>query len=282
MNLRVTETQEEEGEICSSGFAAELSSASGETDSHSWLPSKGVPHDGQGLLPAHHHSNIHIHTSSNRHAHFHLHTPTHMQSSAVSATRRMLSSHTQQGQDFHRKIISREWCHAEPHSAISKQPTFSDYKKKWLNVQHHSSEKFIRMLALHDWHAAYISIQFHHRVLFWHQSAAHRWCTYVRLSVTQRYKRKLVWVSQSAAECFIRHTVVCVHSALSPLFSLAPSLCGQHRELFAFSLLYSHYWSFWWVMLQWLKCNCISAGPTAPFHCKYKPCMHTRLPGTIC
>lgn len=32
------------------------------------------------------------HTSSNRHAHIHLHTPTHMQSSAVSATRCMLSS----------------------------------------------------------------------------------------------------------------------------------------------------------------------------------------------
>lgn len=73
----------------------------------------------------------------------------------------------------------------------------------------------------------YISVQFHHLVLFWHQSAAHHWCSYVHLSVTQHYKRKLIWVSQSAAECLIRHTVVCVHSALSPLclfgFSLWPA-----------------------------------------------------------
>ena len=100
----------------------------------------------------------------------------------------------------------------------------------------------------------YISAQFHHLVLFWHQSAAHHWCSYVHLSVTQRYKRKLIWVSQSAAECFIRHTVVCVHSGLSPVFSLAPALRTPRRTLCLFSL-YSHYWSyFWWVTPQWLKC----------------------------
>lgn len=81
-----------EWEIGSSGSAVELSSASSENDSHSWLPSKGVPHDGQGSLPAYLQCDIHTHTSSNRRAHIHLHTPTHTQSSAVSATRCMLSS----------------------------------------------------------------------------------------------------------------------------------------------------------------------------------------------
>lgn len=121
--------------------AVELSSASGENDSHSWSSSRGGTHDGQGLIPAHFHSDIH--TSSNSLAHVHLHTPTHTQSSAVSATRRMLSSHTQRGQDFHHKIVSREGGRSEPHSAISEQPTSSD-KKIMPTVQFHSLDIFIR------------------------------------------------------------------------------------------------------------------------------------------
>lgn len=212
---------------------------------HSWLPSKGVPHDGQGLLPAHHHSHAltytHTHTSSNRHTHIHLHTPTHMQSSAVSATRRMLSSHTQRGQDFHHKIISREWSHTEPLSP--KQPTSSDKNVTKCTVssfgQIHQNVTTARLTHL----TPYISVRFHHLVLFWHQSPAHHWCTYAHLSVTQCYKRKLIWVSQSAAECFIRHTVVCVHSALSPLFSLALSLRPARRTicLFRFTLTIDHF-----------------------------------------
>lgn len=128
----------------------------------------------------------------------------------------------------------------------------------------------------------YIRIQFHHHVLFWHQSAAHHWCTYVHLSVTQHYKRKLIWVIQSAAEYFIRHTVVCVHSALSPPFSLMLSLRLGRRTLCLFFLLYSHYWSLWWVMPQWLKCILYFSRPTEPFHCKYGIHMHARLPGTLC
>lgn len=80
-----------------------------------------------------------------------------------------------------------------------------------------------------------ISIQFHHLVWFWHQSAAHQWCTYAHLGVTQRYNRKLIWVSQSAADCFIRHVFVFVYSALSLLgFSflslrpVQPTLCLFH------------------------------------------------------
>lgn len=42
--------------------------------------------------------------------------------------------------------------------------------------------------------------------------------------------------SQSAARCFIRHAVVCVHSALSPLFSL--SLWPARRALRLFLLLF--------------------------------------------
>lgn len=44
-------------------------------------------------------------------------------------------------------------------------------------------------------------------------------------------QKEVVWVSQSAAECFIRHPV---HSALSPH---SRSLCGQHWALCLFSLL---------------------------------------------
>lgn len=88
-----------------------------------------------------------------------------------------------------------------------------------------------------------ISAQFHYLVLLWHQLAAHHWCSYVHLSVTQHYKRKLIWVSQSAAECFIRHTVVCVHSALSPLFSLVYSLWPAPRTvcIFHFTLAIDHF-----------------------------------------
>ncbi len=230
-------------------------------------------------------TDIHTHTSCNRHAHVHLHTPTHMQSSAVSATRRMLSSHTQQGQDFHHKIISREWSHTKPLS--SKQPTSSDKNVTKCTVSFsgriHQDITTARLTHL----TPYISVRFHHLVLFWHQSAAHHWCTYAHLSVTQRYKRKLIWVSQSAAECFIRHTVVCVHSVLSPLFSLALSLWPARRTicLFHFTLTIDH---FWWVMPEWLKCILYFSRPTGLFHCKYEVwgplglCMHARLPGTIC
>lgn len=55
-----------------------------ENDSHPWLPSKGGPHDGQGLVPAHNHSAIHTHTHTNpvmdTHTHSNLHTPTHLMS----------------------------------------------------------------------------------------------------------------------------------------------------------------------------------------------------------
>lgn len=73
--------------------------------------------------------------------HTYIHTPTHMQSSAVSATRHMLSSHTQQGQDFHQKIISRALqkhiCYHQscPHSLIISQTK--------LNAQYHLRDKFI-------------------------------------------------------------------------------------------------------------------------------------------
>lgn len=97
-SLRKIATQREDWEIDSSGSAVDLSSASGENGSHSWLPSKGVPHDGQGSLPG-----PLPHTHPVRDTRTFTYTPTHVQSSAVSATRRMLSSHTQQGQDFHRK-----------------------------------------------------------------------------------------------------------------------------------------------------------------------------------
>lgn len=81
--------------------------------------------------------------------------------------------------------------------------------------------------------------QFHHPARVGHQSAAHCQCSYVDLSVTQHYKRKLMWVSQSAAECLIRHTVVWVHSVLSPLFSLSVFLWPE-AFFFCFTLTFDH------------------------------------------
>ncbi len=85
----------------------------------------------------------------------------------------------------------------------------------------------------------HISVQFRHLALFWHQPAA---ASLMHLRTSQCYptlQRKLIWVSQSAAECFIRHAVVWVHSGLSPLFSLALSLRPVRRTLCLFFALLS-------------------------------------------
>lgn len=190
----------------------------------------------------------HTHTFSNRRVHVHLHTPTLMQWSAVSATRRMLSSlthtHTQARPGFPPWNYQQEMKPYRTTLHYLHTAHVIQYKKNLTDCtvssfgQTHPDVTAAWLTHL----TPYNSIQFHHLVLFWHQSAGHHWCTYVHLSVTQCYKRKLIWVSQSAAECFIRHTLVCVHSVLSPLFSLALSLRPAQRtlRLFRFTLTIDH------------------------------------------
>lgn len=97
----------------------------------------------------------HTHTSSYRHVH--LHTPTHIQSSAVSATRCMLSSHmhtrahtnthtkTLKDQDFHHKIISRERSRIKTtHTLLSQNSPHPLVKNVELDACCPSPDKFMK------------------------------------------------------------------------------------------------------------------------------------------
>lgn len=147
------------------------------------------------------------------------------------------------------RISSRKWSagnEAIPNHTISYQPTSSDtqfnliYIVQFLRQMHHS---------------------FHNLVLFWHQLSAHHWCTYVHLSVAQRYKRK--WcesVSQLQSVSYVTLLPMCIQP-----YRLTHALSAASTEYslpFLFTLTIDHFCE---------SCRtdsneyCISA---EPFHCK--------------
>lgn len=204
-----------------------------------------------------------------------------MQSFAVSATRCMLSSHTLQGQDFHHKIISRERSHAEPHSPISEQPT--------------SSDKFVSECTVSLWSGGTQPLQ---RWRSLHQRLISPSCTVLtsvssasvmQLRTFQCYpmQQKEVDLSQSVS-CRVFHTsycCLCAFSLIASLFARTHSAASEENSQ-PFSL-YSHYWSFWWVMPHWVKCILYFSRIIEPFLSKYRVwapiwlCVHGMLPGTL-
>lgn len=232
-----------------------------------WLPSKDTGRDGQSLLPVRHRSERHTHThpGTDMHTYAHLHTCSHL----LSALRDACWVHTHNKARISTIKLSAG-KEAEPHSTISEQPTCSD--KNWTKCTiSMSGQNYLEVTTALLTHTTH-----------WHQRSISLSCTVVtsvssappmQLRTSQCYptlQRKLIWVSQSAAECFIRHTVVCVHSALSPLFSPVYSLRQAPRTVCIFSL-YTHYWSFWWVMPKphWLKFVVYFSRPPELFHCNY-------------
>lgn len=184
----------------------------------------------------------HKHTSRNRHTCVRLHTPTHTQSSAVSATRPMLGSHTHAEARIStielsagNEAVPDLYLRGSPHPLIRNVTACTVS----LSGQIHQNRRVIDTLTS----LLQRPIAPPSTVLTSVSSAS---LMHLRTSQCYPTLQKEVDLSQSVS-CRVFHTshaVVCVHSALSPLFSLALSLRPARRtiHLFRFTLTIDHFW----------------------------------------
>lgn len=214
----------------------ELSSASGENDCHSWLPSRGVPHDGQDLLPAHRHCHIHTHPVRDTHtsSYTHLHTCSYLPS--VLRDARRVHTHNKARISTIKLSAGRE--------AVSNHTLLSPIgpclliiknKKDYVHSIGHQTQpfgcNFCISDTLHSLHQNSVSPS---RAVLTSISGA----SLMQLRISQCYPtlQKEVALSQSVS-CRVSHTSHCCLCAFSLITSLlhSVSLCGKHEELFAFS-----------------------------------------------
>lgn len=161
------------------------------------------------------------HGSLPAHSHTHTHTQTYTH---------VMSAHaefTREHEDSHQKVISREWSHSDSHAIYLR--------------------RYRGMKTLNSLHQHPVSPPC--AVLTSVSSAS---LMHLRTSPcypTLQKGRGCESVSQLPS-CLLRHTVVCVHSALSPLSSRSHSPCGRHGRLFFFfffflshfTLTIDHFW----------------------------------------
>lgn len=175
-------------------------------------------------------------------------------------------THRRRGQDFHHKIIREAIVNHSLLSLSSLQPPIKILTE-------------CRSASFTGQNLAHPSAQFHHRFDI----------TLMQLRTSHRCPTPPIGSGcESVSQLHTASYVTMLFKCVRPyhLFSRQVSFCGRCKAFFF--LLYSHYWSFQWVISHWLKYILYLIRPKELFHCKcrvwahLRTYMHARLPGTLC